>query len=161
MDNIQRHILYIEDHDDTRELVTLVLTNSNYRVTTASSSKEALKLAREENFDLYILDSRLPDGSGIELCKRLRKLDHGTPIMFLSAAAYDTDKQDAMNNGAQRYLVKPDDIQVLSQEVNALILGLANEGDQSRPLARNRSLSSGSTDDRVSEEHGSTKIMAL
>ena len=127
MDTLQSHILYIEDHDDTRELVTLVLADANYRVTTASSRKDALKLAREQAFDLYILDSRLPDGTGIELCRQLREFDRGTPIMFLSAAAYDTDKQAAIDNGAQRYLVKPNDIQKLGYEVNALILGTASK----------------------------------
>ena len=130
MEPRQHHILYIEDHDDTRELVTLVLTQSNYRVTTACSSKDALKLAREQEFDLYLLDSWLPDGTGIELCKQLREFDQETPVMFISAAAYETDKQAAMESGAQRYLVKPVDTQVLSSEVSALISLSANKIDQ-------------------------------
>ena len=75
--------------------------------------EEALKLAREQHFDLYILDSWLPDGKGVELCKRLREFDRRTPIMFLSAAAYETDKQAAIDSGAQCYLIKPVDIQLL------------------------------------------------
>lgn len=90
MDNLRNHILYIEDHEDTRELVSLVLADANYRVTTTSTSKDALRLAREQHFDLYILDSWLPDGTGVELCKRLREFDRTTPVMFLSAAAYET-----------------------------------------------------------------------
>jgi DNA-binding response OmpR family regulator len=118
---VQRHILYIEDHEDTRELVSLLLEKANYRVTTACSVKDGLKLAREGGFDLYIIDSWLPDGTGIDFCQRLREFDHGTPIMFLSAAAYETDIQAAMDNGAQRYLVKPADLQLLNNEVSALI----------------------------------------
>ena len=53
----QHHVLYIEDHEDTRELVTLVLAERNYRVTTGSSIADALKLARENKVDLYMLDS--------------------------------------------------------------------------------------------------------
>ena len=140
MENFQSHILYIEDHEDTRELVTLVLAKSNYRVTTTCSIEDALKLAREQHFDLYLLDSWLPDGTGIELCKRLREFDHGTPIMFLSAAAYETDKQAAMDSGAQRYLVKPADIQVLSLEVGALILAFANKQVQADRSKRSSSL---------------------
>ena len=121
METLQSHILYIDDHQDTRELVTLVLAQSNCRVTTTSSSSEALRLAREQQFDLYILDSWLADGTGIELCKRLREFDRGTPIMFFSAAAYETDRQAAMDNGAQCYLVKPADMQQLKFEVTALI----------------------------------------
>lgn len=119
---LQSHILYIEDHADTRELVTLVLGESNYRVTTACSIKDALKLAREQQFDLYILDSWLPDGTGIDLCQLLREFDRGTPIMFLSALAFEADKQAAIDHGAQSYIVKPADIRVLRNEVSALLL---------------------------------------
>jgi two-component system OmpR family response regulator len=128
MDIPPSHILYIEDHEDTKELVTLVLAESNHRVTTTSSSKDALKLAREHHFDLYILESWLADGSGIELCQRLREFDRATPIMFFSGAAYETDKQAALGNGAQCYLVKPTHIQVLRDEVNTLIDAFRNEG---------------------------------
>lgn len=127
MDEVQNHILYIEYHADIRDLVSLILSDSNYRVTTASNTREVLKLAREQQFDLYILDSWLPDGSGIDLCKRLREFDHATPIMFLSAAAYETDKQAALESGAQRYLVKPNDIQKIRYEADALIIGFATK----------------------------------
>jgi DNA-binding response OmpR family regulator len=139
MNNLQSHILYIEDHEDTRELVTLVLTESNHRVTLTSTSKDALKRARQERFDLYLLDSWLPDGSGIDLCRQLREFDRRTPIMFLSAAAYETDKQAAMESGAQRYLVKPVDLQVLSDEVTELILAFANKDEQPGGLTRSHS----------------------
>jgi len=132
MDILRSHILYIEDHEDTQELVTLVLAESNHRVTTTSSSKAALKLAREQHFDLYILDSWLADGTGIELCQRLREFDPGTPIMFFSGAAYKTDKQAALDSGAQCYLVKPADIKVLRDEVNTLIDAFKNKNK--RPL---------------------------
>jgi two-component system alkaline phosphatase synthesis response regulator PhoP len=136
MDIRRSHILYIEDHEDTRELVTLVLAESNHRVTATSSSKEALELAREHHFDLYILDSWLADGTGIELCQRLREFDRVTPIMFFSGAAYETDKRAALDNGAQCYLVKPADIQVLRDEVNTLIDVSRNKYDESRGITR-------------------------
>ncbi len=121
MENRQHHILYIEDHDDTRELVTLVLAERNYRVTTGSTLADGLKLAQQHPFDLYMLDSWLPGGSGIDLCKRLRELDPGIPIMFLSAAAYEADRETAVNSGAQGYLIKPVDLDVLCSEVSKLI----------------------------------------
>lgn len=121
MENRQHHVLYIEDHDDTRELVSLVLSERNYRVTTGSTLADALKLAREHHFDLYMLDSWLPDGSGIDLCKRLRECDPGVPIMFFSGAAYEADKETAINSGAQGYMVKPADLDELCSEVSKLI----------------------------------------
>ena len=117
----QHHVLYIEDHEDTRELVTLVLSARDYRVTTGSTVAEGLRLAHEHDFDLYMLDSWLPDGSGNDLCKRLREIDPGIPIMFLSGAAYDTDKEDAINSGAQGYIIKPADLDQLCNEVGKLI----------------------------------------
>lgn len=121
METRQHHVLYIEDHDDTRDLVTLVLSERNYRVTTGATIVEALKLSREHQFDLYMLDSWLPDGSGIDLCKSLRESDPGVPIMFLSGAAYEADKQSAINSGAQGYMIKPADIDELCSEVSKLI----------------------------------------
>jgi two-component system OmpR family response regulator len=123
METRQHHVLYIEDHDDTRELVTLVLAERNYRVTTCSTIADALQLAREHHFDLYMLDSWLPDGSGIDLCKRLCEFDPGVPIMFLSGAAYNADKETAFNSGARGYLIKPADLNVLCSEVSKLIDG--------------------------------------
>ena len=58
-------VLYIEDHEDTRELVTLVLEQKRYEVVTGSTIESAVALAGSQHFDLYLLDSWLPDGSGI------------------------------------------------------------------------------------------------
>ena len=121
MDTPKHHVLYIEDHDDTRELVTLVLSERNYRVTTGATIVEALKLAQEHDFDLYMLDSWLPDGSGIDLCRSLRAFDPGVPIMFFSGAAYEADKETAINSGAQAYITKPAHFDELYNEVSRLI----------------------------------------
>jgi DNA-binding response OmpR family regulator len=74
-------ILYIEDHDDTRELVSLVLCQSGYDVITGSTIEAAVQLAGARTFDLYLLASWLPDGSGLDLCKRIREFDPDTPIL--------------------------------------------------------------------------------
>lgn len=121
MDTRQHHVLYIEDHDDTRELVTLVLSKRNYRVTTGATIVQALKLAQEQHFDLYMLDSWLPDGSGIDLCRSLHAFDPDVPIMFFSGAAYEADKVTAINSGAQAYITKPANFDELCSEVSKLI----------------------------------------
>jgi DNA-binding response OmpR family regulator len=100
-------VLYIEDHDDTRELVTLVLKQKNYEVVSGATIQSGVALAGSQHFDLYLLDSWLPDGSGLDLCKQIREFDKTTPILFYSAAAYETDRDEAMNSGAQAYLTKP------------------------------------------------------
>lgn len=156
----QSHILYIEDHEDTRELITLVLARCNHRVTTASRIDDALKLAREQHFDLYILDSWLPDGTGIELCKQLREFDDRTPIMFLSGLAYEADKQAAIDQGAQRYLVKPADLQLLSKEVNALI-GITSKHERAEAFTKSHSPLPGDTDGAMMFAGLTHEIVAL
>lgn len=116
-----RKILYIEDHDDTRELVTLLLGQKSYEVITGATIESGVALAGREKFDLYLLDSWLPDGSGLELCKRIRQFDQTTPILFYSAAAYASDSDLAMKCGAQAYLVKPTQPSELCDMVTDLI----------------------------------------
>jgi DNA-binding response OmpR family regulator len=116
-----RRILYIEDHEDTRELVTLLLTQKSYEVKTGSTVASGVALAGTEQFDLYLLDSWLPDGSGLDLCQRIREFDQKTPILFYSAAAYAADHDQALRCGAQAYLVKPSPPSELCDLVRSLI----------------------------------------
>ena len=128
MQPVRRKILFVEDHDDTRDLFSIVLDQSNYEVTTSASMAGALRLAETEKFDLFVLDSLLADGTGLELCRRIRLTDHLTPILFYSASAYENDKHEAFLSGAQRYLVKPVDIPVLCNTV-AEMLKVSDESD--------------------------------
>jgi len=114
-------VLYIEDHEDTRELVTLVLEQKRFEVVTGSTIKSGVALAGSQKFDLYLLDSWLPDGSGLELCRLIREFDKATPILFYSAAAYEMDRVEALKCGAQAYLVKPSQPTELCSLVTSLI----------------------------------------
>jgi DNA-binding response OmpR family regulator len=114
-------VLYIEDHEDTRELVTLVLEQRSLEVVTGSTIESGLELAGSQHFDLYLLDSWLPDGSGLDLCRRIREFDQVTPILFYSAAAYEIDRDQALRCGAQAYLIKPSQPSELCHMVSALI----------------------------------------
>ena len=101
----KKRILYVEDDEDTRELVTLMLTE--YEIVTARDFTGGLRLARQRYFDLYILDNCLPDGTGVELCHRIRAFDPHTPVVFLSSAVYESEIQEALAAGAQIYIAKP------------------------------------------------------
>jgi DNA-binding response OmpR family regulator len=114
-------VLYIEDHEDTRELVTLLLTQRSYEVVTGTTIESGIALANAHEFDLYLLDSWLPDGSGLELCQKIRQFDKTTPILFYSAAAYSTDHDMALQCGAQAYLIKPSQPSDLCRIVSELI----------------------------------------
>ena len=122
MQNINApRVLYIEDHEDTRELVTLVLEQKCIEVVTGATIKSGVALAGSQAFDLYLLDSWLPDGSGIELCRKIREFDQETPIVFYSAAAYEIDRAEAIRSGAQAYLIKPSHPSELCSLVSSLI----------------------------------------
>jgi len=115
------HILYVEDDEDTRELVKCVMTMNNCKVIAAADWEDALRLARTIHFDLYLIDNWMSGGSGIELCRKLREFDSCTPILFYSGAAFETDKQQAFAAGAQGYLVKPAGPDELIAEVNRIV----------------------------------------
>ncbi len=123
MQQSKQRILYIEDHEDTRDFVALILEQENYEVITAATMASGVGLASKQRFDLYLLDSRLPDGSGVDICRELRSFDQQTPILFYSAAAYEVDKKSAMECGAQGYLTKPSGNGDLCQLVKTLITG--------------------------------------
>jgi CheY-like chemotaxis protein len=115
----RKRILLVEDYEDEWEMVAFKL--QEYELTFARDSNEGLRLARQLCFDLYILDNWLPDRSGVWLCRAIREFDPYTPIMFYSAAAYDRDIKEALQAGAQAYLVKPVTLAELEQAVARLI----------------------------------------
>lgn len=121
MESPPLRILCTEDHEDTLELMTLILGGHNCEVITAETPDKAMELARSENFDLYILDSWVPGMSGAAFCMALRAFDPETPVLFYSGAAYPKDKAEAFASGAQGYLVKPADSEDLVAEVFRLI----------------------------------------
>ena len=125
-DPARKRILLVEDHEDTWEMVAYSL--SEYRLICARNFDEGLRLARQRYFDFYILDNWLPDGSGVELCRLIRKFDPHTPVLFYSAVGYSHDIMEGMRAGAQGYLVKPVSYYELRQTVTQLII-VASEND--------------------------------
>jgi CheY-like chemotaxis protein len=115
----RNRILLVEDVDDARALCAAAL--AEYTVICASDFDEGLRLAQQQDFDLYILDNWLLDKSGVELCRAIRAFDPHTPILFYSAAAYERDIEEAIRAGAQDYLVKPVGLDNLRQAVAQLI----------------------------------------
>ena len=101
-------VLCIDDHEDTSEMLKLLLAQEDYEVVTATSIQAALEQAKKEKFDLYVLDRRLPDGNGLELCQKLSAITPGVPCIFYSGDAYAIHKSEAMAAGADAYVTKPD-----------------------------------------------------
>lgn len=118
-----RRILYVDDDKDSRDLARVLLdySNTGCTFTSAESAEEALLLIEKESFNLYIFDYRLPEISGIELCRRIRRFDADTPILFFSATARPADVTEGIKAGANVYLVKPNDLEKLLVTVRRLL----------------------------------------
>jgi DNA-binding response OmpR family regulator len=113
-------ILYVDDHEDTSFMFTHLLGQADYEVVTAPNMRNALELIREEKFDLYVLDKRLPDGSGLELCRRLNEATPSVPVIFYSGDAYELHRQQGLAAGADAYVIKPD-IEGLINKVHEIL----------------------------------------
>ncbi|HEY0763170.1 MAG TPA: response regulator [Pyrinomonadaceae bacterium] len=114
-------ILCTEDDADARDLIVCILEGEGYHVTITGNSTNALAIAQRDLFDLILVDSWMPGLSGQELTVEIRRFNQSTPILFYSGAAYEIDKQEARDAGAQGYLTKPDGITHLVDEVGKLI----------------------------------------
>lgn len=101
------HILFVDDHEDTRTLLSYLLDANGYDLSSASSMTEGLRLARTEEFDLFLFDYKLRDGTGRELCEKIREFDARTPILFFSGS-HPNVQQEALACGAQGFVLKPD-----------------------------------------------------
>jgi DNA-binding response OmpR family regulator len=100
-------ILCIEDDPDTIEMLVLLLTQAGYDVTQAGNITDGLALAHQGGFDLILLDWYFPDGTGIQLCRDIRKFDAMTPILFYTGEAHRSELLEAMSAGAHGYFIKP------------------------------------------------------
>lgn len=119
----QARILHVDDDPDIRLLISASLRDFGYVVATAGSVAEALQLANGLEFDLFILDVRLPDGTGIELCQQLSKLQPGVPVLYYSAYASDEEQKEALSVCGDAYLKKP----VLAADLQKTITRLLNQ----------------------------------
>jgi DNA-binding response OmpR family regulator len=102
-----KQILCVDDDKDTCEMITIMLGYAGYEVTHVTTVGEGLSLARKGGFDLILLDWVFEDGSGLELCEKIRSFDKDIPILFYSGVAYESEIKKALRVGAQGFLVKP------------------------------------------------------
>jgi DNA-binding response OmpR family regulator len=119
----RRRVICAEPHEDTCRLVTTLLEQQGHEVVPARTMSECIGLAGAGDFDLYMLDDDYIDGTALQLCKRLREMTPGTPILFFSARAFESDRELAREAGASAYLNKPDDLFEVVQTVNSILSG--------------------------------------
>jgi CheY-like chemotaxis protein len=107
MKHTKARILHVDDHQDTRLMMAALLQDRGYGVLTAGSVAEALELVKDITFDLYILDVRLPDGTGVELCQKLHEMRPGIPILYYSAYGDEAEVESSLAICGDAYLKKP------------------------------------------------------
>ncbi len=107
MPSSKRQILCVEDHEDTCFMLSSLLMHENYKAQLVNNIDEALRVVNDEAYDLFIVDKQLPDGSGLELCRELRRRFPHTPIIVYAAAAFQSDQSESFLAGATDYVAKP------------------------------------------------------
>lgn len=137
-----KKILVVEDDSAIIRTIKYLLEQEGYGVCTASDGEEGLKKARENRPDLIILDLRIPVLPGEEVCREIRKDESikNTPIVMLTAKDSDTDRIIGKVIGADCYITKPFDINVLLEKVNTVTRKeVSNYGEEKDTYSRRRS----------------------
>ena len=115
-------ILVVEDDNAILMGIKDDLEFEGYKVSTASDGKEGLKKARDQDFQLIILDIMLPELNGFEVCKKIREADKNTPILMLTAVrTEEMDKVIGLELGADDYVTKPVGTRELVARVKAIL----------------------------------------
>ena len=114
-------ILIVEDDVFLREGLTELLTSENYIITAAENVKSAKTFLESADFDLVILDVRLPDGNGLNICREIRAKGDDVPVLFLTACDDENEIIAGLDSGADDYVTKPFGIRILLSRIRALL----------------------------------------
>ncbi|MEC1678486.1 two-component system response regulator YkoG [Bacillus mojavensis] len=115
------HILIVEDEEKIARVLQLELEYEGYSVTIKHNGTEGLDAAAEGSYSLLLLDVMLPGMSGLEVLRRLRKTDQGTPVILLTARDSIPDKVTGLDIGANDYVTKPFEIEELLARIRAAL----------------------------------------
>jgi DNA-binding response OmpR family regulator len=137
MQTPKKRILCVDDHEDSNRMMKVLLEMWDYEVALADTASEGLRLAQSERFDLYLLETCLPEISGLEMCKQICGVSEHAPIVFISAAAYKNDIQRGLQAGALAYITKTLDFEILKITLKQLFPKALGKG-LGKPLKGSR-----------------------
>jgi DNA-binding response OmpR family regulator len=123
-----KKVLVVEDELKIVEFIESYLKNSGYKVYKAENGREALKVFTSEDIDLILLDLMLPDISGEQICKEIRKTSK-VPIIMLTAKSSDENIINGLDIGADDYMTKPFSPRQMIARVNALLRRVNDDKD--------------------------------
>ena len=117
---MDRSLLIIDDDADLSLVISDMLEGYGYSVTCAESAEEAFALLEGKSYALILLDINLPDATGFEICRELRRVST-VPVIFASARTSESDRISGFDIGGDDYLPKPYSMKELLSRVNALM----------------------------------------
>jgi two-component system, OmpR family, response regulator len=117
----EAHLLVVDDEQFLRDAVTASLRFLGFGVTAADNGTDALRLARDRQFDLVVLDVMLPDIDGFEIVRRLRRDGNRVPVIFLTAKDAQDDKITGLTIGGDDYMTKPFGLEELAARVRTVL----------------------------------------
>ena len=129
-----KEILIVDDDKDLSFIISEMLESYGYSVTTAESGDEAFGLLSQHTYHLILLDINLPDTTGLELCRELRRVSQ-VPVIFASARTSENDRITGFDIGGDDYLPKPYSMKELLSRVNALIRRTYGFNEQEKIVA--------------------------
>lgn len=116
-----KRILLVEDEISIQKVIQMNLELENYEVVVSANGKQALELAKNQYFDLIILDVMLPEVNGFEICEQVRLNNKDIGIIIVSAKDTSEDRVQGLKMGADDYLVKPFNLEELLLRVEKLM----------------------------------------
>ena len=128
-------LLLIEDDPDIQNINAFFLRSRGYEVRCAYTCAQGLQACAQMRPDVIVLDVNLPDGSGLELCPRL-KAAHECPTIFLSCMDTEDDKIAGLLTGGDDYMTKPYSVKELEARIRVCLRRSAGQGSQARSWAR-------------------------
>ena len=131
--NITR-ILLVEDEQSLADTIKLNLELEGYKVQLAGDGKKALKMFKQERFDLVILDVMLPEMDGFTVCEAIRLENEQIPVLFLTAKNSSSDRVTGLKIGADDYLTKPFNLEELLLRIQVLLKRSQRGNDKSSPV---------------------------
>ena len=124
------YILIVDDESAVTDLLAYNLHKASYVVRVAADGREALRLARETQPDLILLDVMIPEMDGLDVCRELRKTT-STPVIMITARGEEVDRIVGLELGADDYVCKPFSVRELMARIKAVLRrGQSEEKDQ-------------------------------
>lgn len=116
-------ILVVDDNEDIRETVGVILSGSGYRCESAKNGVEAMQRVRQARFDAVVTDLEMPEMDGIALTREIRQHFSSLPVMIMTGHSDDDSRETAFRAGAREFLSKPFDVPDLIRKLHGMLFG--------------------------------------